>query len=110
MSATISPALAALIDRWHAIGAERDGKLAEAKPRLAGADFETKDRETSAIIGPTADAEVAVEMEIAAYPAQSLADIAAKCAFSRKADPDNYDLAFAMVEAVAADAERLAKG
>jgi hypothetical protein len=66
------------------------------------------DRETMAISGPASDAELAVEMEIAAYPAQSLADIAAKSAFSRKEDPENYDLAFAVIEAVAAGAERLA--
>jgi hypothetical protein len=76
---------------------------------LVGADFETLDTESTAIIDPASDAGLAVAMEIAVYPAQSLADIAAKCTFSREEDPDNYDLAFAIVEAVAADAERLAE-
>jgi hypothetical protein len=43
----------------------------------------------------------------AAFPAQSLADTAAKCAFAAKQKED-YELAVATVETTAEDAERLA--
>jgi hypothetical protein len=74
MSAPISPALAALIARWHAIEANHKRDLTEANRRTAGADFETQDAAALAVTGPAADAEAAVATEIAEYPAQSLAD------------------------------------
>src|ERR1700730_2171704 len=88
--------------------------MGEPSPRRGGrhpygAGFEAMNEATMAVTGPAADAQDAVAKEIAAFPAQSLADIAAKCALSAKEGADDFELAEATVEAVAADAERLAR-
>jgi hypothetical protein len=106
MSATISPRLSQLIRRWHAIDADWRQKLAEAE-RLYGADRETLESVSMAIVDTHADAARSEAMAIAAFPAQSLADIAAKCAFAAK-EKDDYELSVATVETTAEDAERLA--
>jgi hypothetical protein len=106
MSATISPRLSQLIRRWHAIDADWRQKLAEAE-RLYGAHRETLESVSTAIVDTHADAARSEAMAIAAFPAQSLADIAAKCAFAAK-EKDDYELSVATVETTAEDAERLA--
>jgi hypothetical protein len=106
MSATISPRLAQLIRSWHAIDADQRRKLAEAD-RLYAADRETLETVTTAIVDTHADAARAEAMAIAAFPAQSLADIAAKCALAAK-QADDFELSVVTVKTTAADAERLA--
>jgi hypothetical protein len=109
MSATISPELADLIRRWHAIEADHRRKLAEAHRQFDAAGFDAINEATMAITGPASDAERAVAMEIATFPAQSLTDIAAKCAFATTEGRDeDFEVAVATAEATAADAERLA--
>jgi hypothetical protein len=107
MTATISLRLAELIRSWNIIDADQRQKLAEAE-RLYGADRETLETVTEATVDTHADAARAEAMAVAAFPAQSLADIAAKCAFAAKEGRDDYELAEVVLEAVAADAGRLA--
>jgi hypothetical protein len=49
-------------------------------------------------------------MEIASFPAQSLADIGAKCAFAAEEELDTCEVALATVEGIREDVERLSRG
>jgi hypothetical protein len=78
--------------------------LLTRRSALRGAAFSTA---VAAIVVTHADAARAEAVAIAAFPAQSLANIAAKCAFAAK-EKEDFELAVATVKTTAEDAERLA--
>jgi hypothetical protein len=91
-----------------ATSAVRAGRYAVVKRGFPAAGKERDDAD-AAVGNDQDEKEMPIEEAIASFEAQSLADIAAKCVFVAKESNDgNFELAQAAVEAVAADAGRLA--
>jgi hypothetical protein len=108
LAPTVSPALAALIDAHRDLRAVRAERYAVVKRGFPAAGKERDDAD-AAVGNDQDEKEMPIEEAIASFEAQSLADIAAKCVFVAKESNDgNFELAQAAVEAVTADAERLA--